>query len=163
MLFRILLLLILIPLIDLLVLLWIAQQTSAGFAFALVLAGIVAGVAVMRWQGFYALGRLRRDIDAGQTPAAAIFDNFLIFVAGILFLVPGVLTDMAGIALLLPPGRRAVRAYLRRRMVLGMYGTRAGGPPTEARDTIIESHVVESRVIESSQAGDEAQHRAQNP
>jgi len=151
MLARILLLLILVPLVDLLALLWIAQQTSAGFAFGLVLAGMVAGAAVMRWQGFHAVRRLRREMDAGQTPAAALFDQLLIFVAGLLFLVPGVLTDAAAAALLFPPVRRAVRANLRRRTALRFYGATGEDGSRPPRDTVIESRVIESRVISSSQ------------
>lgn len=147
MLARFLLLLIVIPLVDLLVLLWIAQHTSAGFAFALVLAGGIAGVAVMRWQGFYSWRHVRREIDAGQTPAVALFDSLLIFVAGVLFFIPGVLTDLAAGALLLPPVRRAVLAYVRRRIEIRLYGRANPKPP--ARDTIIESRVIESRVIET--------------
>jgi UPF0716 protein FxsA len=141
MLSRLLFLLILVPLADLLGLLWIAQQTSAMFAFLLVISSGVAGVAILRWQGFRTGLAAREQMRSGQMPAAALFDGLLMTVAGLLLIVPGVMTDVCGLVLLLPPVRRWLRSFIGRRFQMHVFGP--GGMP--ARDTIIDSHVIDSQ------------------
>jgi UPF0716 protein FxsA len=52
----------------------------------------------------------------GQVPAAELLDGLLILIAGVLLISPGMLTDVAGLALLLPPVRRFVRGRLSQRI-----------------------------------------------
>ena len=42
-------------------------------------------------------------------PSDALFDGFLILLAGIFLVAPGILTDFLGFALLLPPIRNLVK------------------------------------------------------
>jgi UPF0716 protein FxsA len=44
-------------------------------------------------------------------PAASLVDAMMIFVAGVLLITPGMMTDVIGFSLLVPP----VRAFLRKR------------------------------------------------
>ena len=46
---------------------------------------------------------------AGKMPAQAMGDGVLILVAGVLLITPGVITDIVGLSLLLPPFRLLVR------------------------------------------------------
>ena len=41
-------------------------------------------------------------------PAESLIDAFLILLAGILFVLPGVITDVVGIVLIFPPSRSLV-------------------------------------------------------
>ncbi len=70
------------------------------------------GVALVRWQGFQALQELRRTMDAGKPPVVEIASGALLLLAGVLLLIPGFVTDAAGFALLVPPLRRALAAWL---------------------------------------------------
>ncbi len=55
-----------------------------------------------------------------------MIDGALVLVGGALLLTPGFLTDVVGLALLLPPSRTVVRRLLARRMVVRMTTQMAG-------------------------------------
>jgi UPF0716 protein FxsA len=59
--------------------------------------------------------RIREDLENARMPTQALFDGLLILVGGALLLTPGIITDLAGFFLLIPPSRRLVQAYLKRR------------------------------------------------
>ncbi|HYO24176.1 MAG TPA: FxsA family protein, partial [Lacipirellulaceae bacterium] len=89
----------------------------------------------------------------GVLPAAEMFDGLLIGAAGVLLLIPGILSDILGIALLLPPTRKLVRRGLmhavRKRFRIQVLGRTLGdGPPARGGDQIIDARVVNTRVIE---------------
>ena len=50
--------------------------------------------------------RVSADLEAGRAPAAAMVDGLLAFIAAVLLVVPGVLTDVVASPLLFPPSRR---------------------------------------------------------
>ena len=84
-----------------------------GWAMLLLLAGSVAGLVVLRQAGRGRLARFRRAVT--QTGAASLKDNaagFLDIAAGLLLLLPGFLTGVAGLALLIGPVRRRIVSAL---------------------------------------------------
>ena len=99
----------LIPLLELLLLLRLADWLSWGPTLGLVILTGVLGAALARWQGWRAVQRIQEDTAAGRLPAVPVLDGAMILVAGALLVTPGVLTDLAGFSLLIPP----VRAWLR--------------------------------------------------
>src|SRR5688572_585603 len=107
-----------VPIIELAILVWIGGQTQWWVPILLVIATGVLGAALARWQGWQVLQRIRTDAAAGRMPADAMIDGFLILIAGILLVTPGVLSDLMGVALLIPPARavvkRAVAAWIQR-------------------------------------------------
>src|SRR4051794_24306747 len=118
--FYLFLLFIVLPLAEILILIQIGHATSPWVPIAIVLVTGVVGSALARAQGLKVLNRIRSEMQAGRMPADAVIDGFLVLLAGILFVLPGVLTDVVGIALLFPPSRqlikRGVRAWISRHM-----------------------------------------------
>jgi UPF0716 protein FxsA len=49
----------------------------------------------------------------GNLPAGTLFDGLLILIAGLLLITPGLLTDLVGFTLLVPPFRISIKNYLR--------------------------------------------------
>jgi UPF0716 protein FxsA len=147
-----------VPLVELALLIWIGGQTAWWVPIATVLIMGIAGAALARWQGLRALRRIQEDLNAGRMPADAVVDGVLILVAGILLVTPGVLTDLVGVALLIPPLRslmkRAAMAWLRRHVKVSAqrfsatYGSHAPGHHDTSwdHDEIIEAKVIKSRV-----------------
>jgi UPF0716 protein FxsA len=147
-----------VPLVELALLIWIGGQTAWWVPITMVLFTGIAGAALARWQGLRALRRIQDDLNAGRMPADAVVDGVLILVAGILLVTPGVVSDLFGVALLIPPLRslmkRGAMAWLRRHVRVSAqrftatYGAhepdRHGG--SWDHDEIVEAKVIKSRV-----------------
>jgi len=112
-LFKLLLLFTVVPLVELWLLLVLADYTSWYVTLGLVIVTGLLGAALSRRQGWLAMRRIRRTLSQGQMPGDAMLDGLLIVVAGTLLITPGVLTDAVGFALLIPP----LRSLVKRRLV----------------------------------------------
>jgi UPF0716 protein FxsA len=147
-----------VPLVELALLIWIGGETVWWLPVAFVLFTAVAGAVLARRQGWRVGQRIQSDLRAGRLPASAMMDGFLILIAAILLITPGVLTDVFGIALLLPPVRslvkQAVLGRLRRQVEVktaqftSEFEARGGAskPTSSGRDTIIDAKVIRTHV-----------------
>lgn len=112
-----LLLLILLPLLELYLLVELGRWLGSGWSVvALVVLTAIAGGAFARVQGLRILWNIRRDLSEGRVPSEGLIDGLFVLVGGVLLIVPGILTDLAGLVLLLPFTRRRLKEGLRRRM-----------------------------------------------
>lgn len=82
-------------------------------AFALLLAAMLAGVLLLRHAGRTQIVRLRVVV-SDQRVDAFEFEGLEYVVGGILLLIPGFLTDIAALLLLIPPIRALLAAALGR-------------------------------------------------
>jgi UPF0716 protein FxsA len=115
MLSRILLILALLPLLELYVLIKIGSYLGAFNTIALIIVSALLGLVLVRIEGLRTLHQIRQCTAQGIVPAEEMLDGVLIFVGGILFVIPGVLTDVAALVLLIPPTRNMFKRWLRRR------------------------------------------------
>jgi UPF0716 protein FxsA len=157
MLLRLLLLFTLVPLADLALLIWLAEKAGLGLAgtLCLILLPGVVGTLLARHEGLRCLRKVQQKLAAGELPGDALLDGLLILLAGALLITPGLLTDLFGLALLLPPFRRIVkrrlverfRAYIRISFPAGGPAQRADEPTS--RDRIIDAQVIDAPPEES--------------
>jgi UPF0716 protein FxsA len=95
-----------------------------GFTLALLLVVPWVGFHFVRRQGLATIREVRERLAYRQVPGVALVDGLLILVAGLCLVVPGFITDVIGLALLLPPvratARRAVRWAMIRRIGTGI-------------------------------------------
>lgn len=98
----ILLILILLPFLELAVFARIGEEIGIWNALGLTFLSGILGLLILRYQGLHTFLTLRAAVDRGETPLREIFDGFCLFSAGILLLLPGFVTDIMGLALLLP-------------------------------------------------------------
>ena len=117
MLIRLFALFICIPLIELILLLRMADATSWWVTLAVVVITGVIGSVLARREGMAAITRFRKALAEGRMPGREIQDGMMIAFAAALLLTPGLLTDALGFFLLTPFGRRTVGGYLRHRFV----------------------------------------------
>lgn len=156
MVFYLFLLFTLLPLVELTILIRIGNATVWWVPVALVIFTGIAGAALARWQGLRVYQRIREDARAGRMPADALVDGFLILLAGILLVTPGVVTDVVGIAFLIPPVRslvkRGVKAWIKKHVELRVGGMpegfwkNSGGAERPGNDEIIDARVIGTRV-----------------
>jgi UPF0716 protein FxsA len=101
-----------LPIAELVVIVLAGDWLGAGPTLALLLAAAVAGVLILRRHGPAAARRVRDALRRGETPVAEAFDTAAIFLAGVLLIVPGFITDLVALVLLLPPARALLRGVL---------------------------------------------------
>lgn len=115
MLFKLFLAFTLIPLAELYLLIKVGTHIGASTTIAIVLLTGFIGAYLARMQGVQTMNRVRMNMAQGIAPAGELVDAMLIFVAGVVLLTPGFITDAAGILLLIPPVRDALKTWLRRK------------------------------------------------
>ena len=113
---RLFLLMTIVTMVELFLLLKLGQVTSWWVSVAMVVVPGLVGAWLARREGARALGAIREAMSLQREPAGAILDGVLVLVAAVLLITPGVLTDLTGLALLLPPVRQVVREYAKRRL-----------------------------------------------
>jgi UPF0716 protein FxsA len=97
-------------LVELAVVVALASTIGIGWTLVLLLAGMVVGLALAGSQLKVLLTRLRSDLTIGQS--RAISDSALVALGTTLVVVPGLVSTVAGLLLLLPPTRAAARPML---------------------------------------------------
>jgi UPF0716 protein FxsA len=87
-----------------------------GFLWAvlIVLAMSGVGLALLRREGIRAWRRFRAASEAGERPGEHVTDGLVGLLGALLLAVPGLLTGVVGLLMLVPPGRPLARARLQR-------------------------------------------------
>ena len=102
-----------LPLAELAVFIAVAATIGFAWALSLLLAGSLAGGLVLRHAGGSHIARVRAAMGEGSfTALQADSSGSLTLLAGILLLIPGFITDVLGLLLLLAPLRRALGVLL---------------------------------------------------
>jgi UPF0716 protein FxsA len=90
----------------------VAQQIGALWSFFWFVGSFLLGMLVIRMAGLKTALALRV---ARSGVSAVAGDTVLLFIAGVLLMIPGFLSDAVALLLLVPPIRRAVRLMIVRR------------------------------------------------
>lgn len=106
------LLFLVVPLAELYVIIQVGQALGALNTIALLIIISAIGAWLVKREGMSVWKRFQRQIEAGAVPGKEIADGVMILFAGALLMSPGFLTDLLGIALLLPPVRAVIRGVL---------------------------------------------------
>ena len=128
------LLFILVPIAEIALLLQIGELVGLWWTIALLVADAILGSLLLRSQGRRAWLRFGDALRAGRPPAREVTDGALIVVGGALLLTPGFITDIGGLALLLPPSRALIRRVLLRRLGRRMVVSMTTPGPRAPRD-----------------------------
>ncbi|MFO1538563.1 MAG: FxsA family protein [Actinomycetota bacterium] len=108
-------LLVLVPILELAVFVQVAQWIGVLEAALLLATLSLLGCWLVKSQGTAVWREGRATVAAGRIPGRAVVDALLVTAAGVLVLVPGFVTALCGLALLVPAGRDLVRTLLLRR------------------------------------------------
>lgn len=157
---RLFLLFTVVPLVELYLLVAIGRVLGPLPTIGLVLVTGALGAWFARLEGARVIRRWQEALARQQVPKDGVIDGLLIFVGGLMLITPGILTDIAGLSMVMPPTRRViagfVRAWFERQIAAGRvhmytprYPSSRGGP----RDVIdVEGEVIE--VVEVRDASD---------
>lgn len=113
---------ILMPILELAVIIQVGDAIGVLNTIGLLLLSGVLGGWLMKREGLGVVRRIQAAMSAGRVPGVELVDAFLILFGGALMLTPGFVSDIVGMALLLPPVRAVVRGFLRRRFSARVVG-----------------------------------------
>jgi UPF0716 protein FxsA len=116
-------LLLLVPAVEIAVFVKVGQIIGVWKVVGLVFLSAIVGTALLRYQSVSVIRRLDRDLKQGRTPDAGLFDGFLIVVGGVLLIVPGLVSDVIGLLLMIPFIRRLVGQFLKSRVTVRGFGS----------------------------------------
>lgn len=143
------------PVIELIVLIRLGGWIGWWWTLALVFGAGILGAAVARVEGLKSAIRIRQQLASGVAPAAEVVDGLLIAAAGVLLLLPGFISDVLGLLLLLPPVRKLVRRgvmhWVRTRFrvqVIGGGEAHVSPGLTPRGDQIIDARVIDTRIVD---------------
>ena len=84
----------------------VADQIGGLTTFVLLLCIAAAGVHLIRRQGYRTLLAVQASMQRQELPAVAMLDSLIVFLAGVLLIVPGFLSDALALVLLFSGLRR---------------------------------------------------------
>jgi len=125
MLWRLVLLMTVVPFAELLLLLRLAQVLGLWATVGIVVGTGVVGAALARMQGLRVLHAIRAKLQRGEVPADDLVDGMMVLVAAAFLVTPGVMTDTAGFLLLIPATRAVVRQMIKRWLARKVAGGQA--------------------------------------
>lgn len=105
----------LIPVIELYLLIKIGTVIGGLNTILLVILTGFLGAWLARMEGMNTMMRLKTNINQGLMPAEELIDAVIIFVAGVVLITPGLLTDIFGLLLLWPVTRNKFKRLLRKK------------------------------------------------
>ena len=91
----------------------VAGAASGITVFLLLLAGFVLGAVVIKRAGRRAFQNLNQALQRGTAPSSG-GGNGLLMLGGLLLMIPGLISDVIGLALLIPPVQKALSRYTER-------------------------------------------------
>jgi UPF0716 protein FxsA len=134
----------LVPLIEIGLFIQIGGLIGLWPTLAIVILTAILGTYLVRSQGLMALNNLRGSFSRLEDPSEPLAHGAMILMAGALLLTPGFFTDAVGFALLAPPIRSALIAYMRKRINVQRFEMGPQPDPfaeqnrPRPRDTVIE-------------------------
>lgn len=142
-----------LPIIEIALFILVGGWIGVWATLALVLAAAFGGTLLMRGAGANAANRIRASMAQDADPSADIVRMAVTFVAGMLLVIPGFLTDAVALVLLVPGVQRAAFAALRNRarmsgMAMGVtidgdFRRTDGGQPRRPADRVIDADYTE--------------------
>jgi UPF0716 protein FxsA len=133
-----------VPIVEIYVIIQVGQAIGALWTIALLVADSILGSVLMRAQGRAAWRRFNEAVGVGRVPGREVVDGVLVIFGGALLLTPGFVTDIFGLAFLLPPTRAVIRRLLVRRFA-GRISV--SGPPPRGFDVDGTASEVDPRTL----------------
>ena len=150
MLYRLFVLFLTVPLVELLLLWQIGQWIGWQWTLVLVFATGILGAWLARHEGLRCWGRLQSELRAGRLPGDPLLDALMILVAGAFLITPGVLTDLLGFSLLTPLFRRPLRRWLKARIQVRFdLPTPPGGWTDAANRPYPHDQIIDTQVLDA--------------
>ncbi|MEM6579924.1 MAG: FxsA family protein [Pseudomonadota bacterium] len=101
----------LLPWLELFTLIQLGIHTSALFALVYVLFTMVLGVSIIQYQGRDMFERLRQSQQGRVVGPQLLVDDMALGLAGLLLMIPGLISDVAAVIVMIGPLRRRLARW----------------------------------------------------
>ena len=125
--------LIVLPIVEIAIFIKVGQTIGLWPTLALIIGAALLGGLLLRQQGLSVLTQLRSNIDRGHMPGRTIADAMMIGVAALFLVLPGFLSDLVALVLLLPPVRGWIYGALASRLTVVETAGFRHAPPQDGR------------------------------
>ncbi len=133
---RVLLLVLIVPLLDLVLLVWLGRQLGFWQTVALTAVAGAVGAALAKREGLRVWREFRAALEHMKPPERGVLDGVLVLLGAALLVMPGILSDVAGVLLLIPVTRawlaRPIKRAVDRRLQAGQLRIMNGPWPGQA-------------------------------
>jgi UPF0716 protein FxsA len=92
----------------------VVNAIGGGWAILLLAASCIAGLALLRREGVRGWRAFRAAAESGRPPGPEVSNSLVGLLGALLLAIPGFLTALAGLILLVPPGRTLARHGIER-------------------------------------------------
>jgi UPF0716 protein FxsA len=138
---RLFLLLTVVSLVELYLLVWLGGLIGFWPTLAIVMTTALVGATLSKREGLKVLRDWQKSLEEMRVPQEGLTGALLVLVAGLFLITPGILTDITGLLLLVPPVRRWVGRRIEARFF----------PEIPAGSTL--GDVIAARAAKQAQAG----------
>ena len=116
-------LLLIIPALELYLMLKVASWIGGGTTFLLIAATAIVGILLIQFEGRKVWQEAQVRMQEGQIPGLSLLDGLCVLGGGILLIIPGFLSDLVGLLLVIP----FTRPYFRGRLLSWLERRMRGG------------------------------------
>jgi UPF0716 protein FxsA len=131
-----------VPIVEIYVLIQVGQVIGAWWTVLLLIADSIIGSWLLKREGMRAWRALQDALGEGRMPARELADAALIVFGGALMITPGFVSDVFGLVAILPVtrplARRALTAFVARRVTVVRNGRRPGPPDDVVRGEVVD-------------------------
>lgn len=135
--------------LELALLIELVQELGFLAVAALLFLSAIAGVLLIRLEGFRLVVEARTAIADGRLPERGMVDRLMVFLGALLLIAPGVISDAVALILFIPWTRRfiarRVERSIRERFVVQHFHYRSQTIDTEGE--FIEDEVIEGEIV----------------
>lgn len=102
------------PILDLYILINASKEMGFWTTVLLIVATSIAGYYLARSEGKIVIKNINSDLAQGIVPNEELLNGLCILLGGIFLIIPGIITDIIGITMVLPGTRDLYKSYFKK-------------------------------------------------
>ena len=104
------------PLVELYILLKMAEVTGPAATFLLVLVTGIAGGYLAKSEGKMIINKIKIELNSGRMPGNELINGLCVLIGGAFLITPGIITDILGFSLVMPGTREIFKIYIKKKL-----------------------------------------------
>ncbi|WP_276119643.1 FxsA family protein [Pararhizobium qamdonense] len=116
----------LMPIAEIATFIIVGREVGVGITLLLVLGSAIAGAVLLRIQGFGVLRKIQEASQTGTDPGRQLVHGVMIVIAAFLLIIPGFISDIAGLLLFIPAVRDFGWSFVKNRLTIVTTGMGTG-------------------------------------